>query len=135
MGAETFHALKALLHERGLATAVGDEGGFAPDLASNEEAIAVDPRGGRARRHTATAVAIALDAASTELYRDGRYHLAGEGRDARPAEMVGSTPTSATRYPIVSIEDGLAEDDWDGWQHADRAARRSACSWSATTCS
>ena len=115
IGAETFHALKALLHGRGLATAVGDEGGFAPDLGSADEAIeaileAADSAGHR------DVVAIALDPASTELYRDGAYHLEGEGRTLSPAEMVDYWADLAGRYPIVSIEDGLAEDDWDGWQ-------------------
>ena len=115
IGAETFHALKALLHGRGLATAVGDEGGFAPDLGSADEAIeaileAADSAGHR------DVVAIALDPASTELYRDGAYHLEGEGRTLSPAEMVDYWADLAERYPIVSIEDGLAEDDWDGWQ-------------------
>jgi enolase len=115
IGAETFHALKALLHGRGLATAVGDEGGFAPDLGSADEAIeaileAADSAGHR------DVVAIALDPASTELYRDGTYHLEGEGRTLSPAEMVDYWADLAGRYPIVSIEDGLAEDDWDGWQ-------------------
>jgi enolase 1/2/3 len=115
IGSETFHALKALLHERGLATAVGDEGGFAPDLGSADEAIeaileAADSAGHR------DVVAIALDPASTELYRDGAYHLEGEGRTLSPAEMVDYWAELAGRYPIVSIEDGLAEDDWDGWQ-------------------
>jgi enolase len=115
IGAETFHALKALLHGRGLATAVGDEGGFAPDLGSADEAIeaileAADSAGHR------DVVAIALDPASTELYRDGAYHLDGEGRILSPAEMVDYWADLAGRYPIVSIEDGLAEDDWDGWQ-------------------
>jgi enolase len=115
IGAETFHALKALLHGRGLATAVGDEGGFAPDLGSADEAIeaileAADSAGHR------DVVAIALDPASTELYRDGAYHLEGERRTLSPAEMVDYWADLAGRYPIVSIEDGLAEDDWDGWQ-------------------
>ena len=115
IGAETFHALKGLLKERGLVTAVGDEGGFAPDLASNEEAItaileAADRAGHR------DAIAIAIDAASTEVYADGRYRLAGEGRELATAEMVDYLVELCDRHPIVSIEDGLAEDDWDGWQ-------------------
>jgi enolase len=114
VGAETFHALKALLHGRGLSTAVGDEGGFAPDLESSEQAIAAvldaaDAAGHRDR------VAIALDPAASELYRDGSYHLAGEGRTLTSAEMVDYWEELAARYPIVSIEDGLAEEDWDGW--------------------
>jgi enolase len=115
IGAETFHALKGLLKERGLVTAVGDEGGFAPDLASNEEAItaileAADRAGHR------DVIAIAIDAAATEVYADGRYRLAGEGRELSTAEMVDYLAELCDRHPIVSIEDGLAEDDWDGWQ-------------------
>jgi enolase 1/2/3 len=115
IGAETFHALKALLHERGLATAVGDEGGFAPDLGSADEAIAAILEAAESAGHR-DGVAIALDPASTELYRDGAYHLEGEGRTLSPAEMVDYWADLAERYPIVSIEDGLAEDDWDGWR-------------------
>jgi enolase len=114
MGSETFHALKALLHERGLATAVGDEGGFAPDLGSAGEAIEAILEAAGAAGHR-DAVAIALDPASTEYYRDGAYHLEGEGRTLSSAEMVDYLADLAERYPIVSIEDGLAEDDWDGW--------------------
>jgi enolase len=114
MGAETFHALKALLHGRGLATAVGDEGGFAPDLASAGEAIEaiLEAAGNAGHRED---VAIALDPASTEYYREGAYHLEGEGRTLSSAEMVDYLAALVERYPIVSIEDGLAEDDWDGW--------------------
>jgi enolase 1/2/3 len=113
IGAETFHALKALLHERGLATAVGDEGGFAPDLASSGEAIdaileAAERAGHRDR------VAIALDPAATELYGDGVYHF--EGREEGGAGMAEFYASLAERYPIVSIEDGVAEDDWDAWR-------------------
>jgi enolase len=113
VGAEVFHALRALLHERGLATAVGDEGGFAPDLGSSEEAIeavleAAERAGHRNR------VAIALDPAATELYRDGRY--AFEGREEDGEGMIGFLDELASRHPIVSIEDGLAEDDWGTWR-------------------
>jgi len=108
VGAEVFHALKALLHERGFATAVGDEGGFAPDLGSSEEAIeavleAAERAGHRDR------VAIALDPAATELYEDGRYRF--EGRDESGDGMVEHLARLVERYPIVSIEDGLATDD------------------------
>src|SRR6476646_12087688 len=120
VGAETFHALKALLHGRGLVTAVGDEGGFAPNLDSNEEAIAAIMEAADAAGHR-DRVAIAIDPASTEFYRDGRYHLDGEGRVLDAAEMVGYYEDLCTRYPIVSIEDGLAEDDWDGWQQLNAA--------------
>jgi enolase len=113
VGAEVFHALRALLHERGLATAVGDEGGFAPDLGSSEEAIeavleAAERAGHRNR------VAIALDPAATELYRDGRYVF--EGREEDGEGMIGFLDELASRHPIVSIEDGLAEDDWSTWR-------------------
>jgi enolase len=113
VGAEVFHALKALLHERGFATAVGDEGGFAPDLASSEEAIeavleAAERAGHRER------VAIALDPAATELYEDGRYRF--EGREEIGDGMVQYVARLAERYPIASVEDGLAEDDWTSWR-------------------
>ena len=115
IGAEVFHALKALLHERGLATAVGDEGGFAPDLPDSETAIgaileAAERAGHRER------VAIALDPATTELWRDGRYRLEGEGRELAPEEMIEFWGELSANYPIVSIEDGLAEDEWDAWR-------------------
>src|SRR5206468_12803833 len=113
IGSETFHALGGLLHERGLSTGVGDEGGFAPDLGSSEEAIealleAAERAGHRER------VAVALDPAATELFRDGRYVF--EGRDVDGAGMVSYLGELAERFPIVSIEDGLAEDDWATWQ-------------------
>jgi enolase len=113
IGSETFHALGALLHERGLSTGVGDEGGFAPDLASSEEAIealleAAERAGHRKR------VAVALDPAASELFGDGRYVF--EGHDVDGAGMVSYLEELVGRYPIVSIEDGLAEDDWDTWR-------------------
>ena len=113
IGSETFHALGALLHERGLSTGVGDEGGFAPDLGSSEEAIealleAAERAGHRER------VAVALDPAASELFRDGRY--AFEERDVDGAGMVSYLEKLAGRFPIVSIEDGLAEDDWATWK-------------------
>jgi enolase 1/2/3 len=115
IGAETFHALKALLHARGLATAVGDEGGFAPDLASAGEAIEAILDAAESAGHR-EAVAIALDPASTEYYRDGAYHLEGEGRTLSSSEMVDYLAELVDRFPVVSIEDGLAEDDWEGWR-------------------
>jgi enolase len=115
-GAETYHALGRYLRAEDLSTAVGDEGGFAPNLPSNEDAVRVLVRAieeaGRAPREE---VAIALDPAATELYRDGLYHLAGEGRKLSADELVGYWQELCDRYPVVSIEDGLAEDDWDGW--------------------
>jgi enolase 1/2/3 len=113
--AETYQALKKLLHGRGLATNVGDEGGFAPDLASNEEAIAAILEAAEAAGHREV-VMVAIDPAASEFYRDGAYHLAGEGRTLSSAEMVELYAGLCDRYPIVSIEDGLAEDDWDGWE-------------------
>ena len=113
--AETYHALKKLLHGRGLATNVGDEGGFAPNLESNEEAIAAILEAAEAAGHR-DEVMIALDPAASEFYRDGAYHLTGEGRTLSSAEMVDLYEDLVSRYPIVSLEDGLAEDDWDGWE-------------------
>ncbi|HEY7332429.1 MAG TPA: phosphopyruvate hydratase [Candidatus Limnocylindria bacterium] len=114
--AETFHALGALLHERGFATTVGDEGGYAPSLASNEAAIALVVEAiERAGYAPGSQVAIALDPATTELYADGAYTLAREGRSLSSEELIGFWGDWLERYPIVSLEDGLAEDDWDGW--------------------
>jgi enolase len=115
-GAETYHALKALLHERGLSTGLGDEGGFAPDLPSNEEALqllvaAIE----RAGYRPGDEIAIALDVAATEVYRDGIYDLAGEGRRFTSSEFVDYLAGLCARYPVISVEDGMAEDDWDGW--------------------
>jgi enolase len=115
-GVETYHVLKGVLHERGLATAIGDEGGFAPNLGSTEEAVQVLVDAiERAGFVPGDDVALALDVASTEFFAGGTYNLAGEGRELSPAEMVGLLGELAGRYPIVSIEDGCAEDDWDGW--------------------
>ena len=113
--AETYHALKKLLHGRGLATNVGDEGGFAPNLDSNEDAIAAILEAAEAAGHR-DEVMVALDPAASEFYRDGVYHLTGEGRTLSSAEMVDLYDDLTSRYPIVSLEDGLAEDDWDGWE-------------------
>ncbi|HEY2430311.1 MAG TPA: phosphopyruvate hydratase [Acidimicrobiales bacterium] len=115
-GAETYHALKRVLHERGLSTAVGDEGGFAPNLPSNEEAVRVLVEAIEAAGYEpGSDLAVAIDAASTEFFRDGGYELAGEGRTLSPAEFSAYLTDLADRYPIVSIEDGMAEEDWDGW--------------------
>ena len=115
IGAEVFHSLKRVLHERGLSTAVGDEGGFAPDLPSSEAAIEVVAEAADRAGH-GDRVAIALDPASTELLRDGAYHLDGEGRTLGTPEMVELYAALAERFPVVSIEDGLAEDEWPGWK-------------------
>ncbi len=113
VGAEVFHALRALLHERGLATAVGDEGGFAPDLGSSDEAIeAVLEAAGRAGHRDR--VAIALDPAASEFYEDGHYRF--EGRDKDGDGMVAFWDDLASRFPVVSLEDPLAEDDWETWR-------------------
>jgi enolase len=123
-GTETYHTLKKVLHDRGLATAVGDEGGFAPNLATNEDAIKVLIEAiERAGYTPGDDIAIALDPAMSELFRDGRYHLAGEGKVLTPAEMAGYWERLVATYPIVSIEDGMAEDDWDGWAALSSALR------------
>jgi enolase len=115
-GVETYHVLKGILHDRGLSTAVGDEGGFAPNLDSNEAAIGVLVEAiDRAGFTPGDDIAIALDPATSEIYRDGRYELAGEGRSLTSDDMVGFWTDLCDRYPIVSIEDGMAEEDWDGW--------------------
>jgi enolase len=117
VGAEVYWALKGVLHDRGLATGVGDEGGFAPNLANNQEAleviaVAVE----RAGYRLGDDVALALDPASTEYYEDGTYNLAGEGRRLSAEEMVDYWVDLVDRFPIVSIEDGMAEEDWAGWR-------------------
>ena len=115
-GAETYHALKRVLHDRGLSTAVGDEGGFAPDLATNEDALRVLVEAIEAAGFIpGEEVAIALDPASSELFEDGAYVLAGEGRTLPPGQMVEYWSDVTGRYPVVSLEDGMAEDDWEGW--------------------
>jgi len=117
MGAEIHHRLKAVLREGGRSTGLGDEGGFAPDLPSNTAALDLLVEAIERAGYTPGAdVALALDPATTELYRDGRYHLEGEGRILTTDEMIDLWADLVDRYPIVSIEDGLAEDDWDGWQ-------------------
>jgi enolase len=113
IGAETFHQLKALLHERGLATAVGDEGGFAPDLPSAEVAIEAVLEAAERAGHR-DSVGIAIDPASTEFFRDGAYHV--EGRSLDTDGLIELYASLAERFPLVSIEDGLAEDEWAGWK-------------------
>ncbi|MGG1639622.1 phosphopyruvate hydratase [Paenibacillus sp. FSL A5-0031] len=117
IGAEIFHNLKAVLHDKGLNTAVGDEGGFAPNLGSNEEAIttiisAIE----RAGYKPGVDVFLGMDVASTEFFKDGKYVLAGEGKSFTPAEFVDLLASWADKYPILTIEDGCSEDDWDGWK-------------------
>jgi enolase len=115
-GTETYHVLRKLLDAAGHSTAVGDEGGFAPDLASNEEAIQLLVQAIEGAGFTAgEQIAIALDPASSEFHRDGRYELAGDGRSLSPEEMVEFWVDWCDRYPIVSIEDGMDEQDWEGW--------------------
>jgi enolase len=121
-GAEVFHTLRGLLAARGLSTAVGDEGGFAPSLESNEAALAlilqaIERAGFRAGRD----VYLGLDVASSEFFRNGRYELTGEKRSFSAAEFTGYLADLAARYPIISIEDGMSEADWDGWAQLTRA--------------
>jgi len=116
-GAEVFHALKKLIHERGMSTAVGDEGGFAPSIENHEAAIrlileAIDKAGYEPGRQ----IALGLDCASSEFFRDGRYHLEGEGVVLSANDFANLLSTWCDRYPIVSIEDGMAENDWEGWK-------------------
>ena len=117
MGAETFHALKKILHKDGLATSVGDEGGFAPNLASHEQAFqymmkAIEEAG----YEPGSQIALGIDAAASEFYKDGKYHFAGENKILTARELTDYYADLAGKFPIVSIEDGLAEGDWDGWE-------------------
>jgi len=115
-GTETYHQLKKILHHKNLSTAVGDEGGFAPNLATNEDAIGILMEAIVAAGFTpGTDIAIALDPAMSELYKDGRYHLSGEGKVLSSDDLVQYWSRLVATYPIVSIEDGMAEDDWSGW--------------------
>ncbi|MEY4600948.1 MAG: enolase [Actinomycetota bacterium] len=124
-GVETYHALKSVLRERGLSTAVGDEGGFAPDLASNEEAIVVLLQAvERAGFVAGKEIAIALDPAMSELFKNGSYHLAGEGKTMTSTQLCDWWSALVNRYPIVSIEDAMAENDWDGWAQLTTALGR-----------
>jgi len=117
IGAEIFHNLKKVLQQKGLNTAVGDEGGFAPDLGSNEEALEVIVEAIEAAGYVpGEDVMFALDVAATEIYKDDKYNLAGEGVEKTTTEMIDFYAELVDKYPIISIEDGLAEDDWDGWK-------------------
>jgi len=118
MGAEVYHALKGILKAKGLGTGVGDEGGFAPDLSSNEEAIKVIIEAIEKAGYVPGKDAfIALDPASSEFFEDGKYNLAGEGRMLTPHEMADYYVELCEKYPIISIEDGMAEEDWEGWKY------------------
>jgi len=117
-GAEVFHALKKLLHDRGMSTAVGDEGGFAPSVENHEAAIqmilqSIEAAGYEPGRQ----IALGLDCAASEFFREGRYHLEGEGLVLAPADFTNLLASWCDKYPIISIEDGMAENDWDGWKH------------------
>jgi len=115
-GVETYHKLKGVLSQRGLATGVGDEGGFAPDLDTAEAALDLICEAIQAAGYSlGDQMALALDVAATEFYRDGKYHLEGQGVVWSAEELIGHYEQLAAKYPLVSIEDGLAEDDWDGW--------------------
>ena len=116
-GAEVFHALKQIIHDKGMSTAVGDEGGFAPTVASHEAAIllileAIDKAGYVAGEQ----IALGLDCAASEFYKDGKYVLEGEGMSLTAQEWTDILATWVDKYPIISIEDGMAESDWDGWK-------------------
>jgi enolase len=116
-GVEVFHALRKVLHGRGLNTAVGDEGGFAPDLESNEAALkTIEEAVDRAGYTLGRDVFLGLDVASSEFFERGRYTLKSEGREFSSEQFVGFLETLISQYPIISIEDGMAEDDWDGWK-------------------
>ncbi len=117
-GAEVFHSLKKLIHDKNMSTAVGDEGGFAPSVANHEAAIqlileAIERAGYEPGRQ----IALGLDCAASEFYRDGRYHLSGEGMSLTAADMTNLLGTWCDKYPIITIEDAMAENDWEGWKH------------------
>ena len=116
MGAEVFHNLKSVLKAKGMVTSVGDEGGFAPNLSSNEEALQVILEAIEKAGYTTEQVKICLVVASSEFYEDGKYNLAGEGKVLSRAEMVDFLENWVNKYPIISIEDGMAEEDWEGWK-------------------
>ena len=116
MGAEVFHTLKKLLHARGLATSVGDEGGYAPNLESNEAALQIILEAIEKAGYTTEQIKLALDVASSEFFKEGTYHLEGEGKVLTSEEMVAYYENLVAKYPIISIEDGMAEDDFAGWK-------------------
>jgi len=122
MGAEVFHNLKSVLKKKGYNTAVGDEGGFAPNLRSNEEALEVIVEAiHKAGYKPGEDVFLGLDVAATELYKDGTYYLEGEGLTMTAEQMIGFYDKLISKYPVISIEDGLSEDDWEGWQKMTQA--------------
>lgn len=116
MGAEVFHSLKSILKSKGLATSVGDEGGFAPNLNSNSEGVEVIIEAIQKAGYSTDQVKICLDVASSEFYENGIYKLSGEGKELNSSEMAGFLKEWVEKYPIISIEDGMAEQDWDGWE-------------------
>ena len=133
-GVETYHALKSLLKSKGLSTGLGDEGGFAPDFAHNRAALDFIAEAiGKAGFTLGTDIALGLDVAATEFFENGVYRF--EGKDRTAAEMNAYYAELAAAYPLISIEDPLAEDDWDGWAAAHRRRSARSCSSSATTCS
>lgn len=133
-GAEVFHALKKIMADKGMSTAVGDEGGFAPNVPGHEAAIqmildAIDKAGFTAGEQ----IMLGLDCAASEFYLNGKYHLKGEGLELDASQWTDMLSTWADKYPIISIEDGMAEGDWDGWKHlTDRMGKSAAC---GTICS
>lgn len=116
MGAETFHSLKSVLKSKGYVTSVGDEGGFAPNLSSNEEALEVILTAIEKAGYSTNDIKLALDVASSEFYKDGKYVLEGEGKTFSKDEMVSFLKDLSNKYPIISIEDGMSENDWEGWK-------------------
>lgn len=124
MGSEIFHTLQKVLHEKGLSTSVGDEGGFAPNLSSNEEAVELIISAIEKAGYNTDQVKICLDVASSEFYENGKYYLKGEGKELDSNEMIEFLTNWVEKYPIVSIEDGMAEQDWDGWE---KLTRRLGC--------
>jgi enolase len=120
-GAEVFHALKKLIDARGMSTAVGDEGGFAPNVPGHEAAIQLILEAIEKAGYTTEQVAIGLDCAASEFYKEGKYHLEGEGKVLSAAEWTDVLATWCSKYPIVSIEDGMHEGDWEGWAHLTQA--------------
>ena len=120
-GAEVFHALKKLIHDAGMSTAVGDEGGFAPNVANHEAALKLIMQAiENAGYEPGTQIALGLDCAASEFYKDGKYHLAGENLQLSSQDFAHLLATWADKYPIISIEDGMAENDWEGWAHLTR---------------